>query len=149
MQLNATIPLFEGGGRYSRKRRANQELQELSLTRDATRQRVEQRVRSTLYGANASFIGIELARVAEEEAARQNLELVQDAYAQGVVDILRLLDAQNQALAARLASANAIYDYLFDFMAVQRSVGRFDFFRSPQERQDFLNRLRSFVASRP
>ncbi len=145
VQVRADYPLFEGSARYARQARAQQELQELTLRRKATSQRVEQRIRSILEATNASFVGIELAHRGAEAAGR-NLELVNDSYAAGVVDILRLLDAQNFALEADLAAANAIYDYLLDLMAMQRAVGRFDYYRSPQERQEFLNQLGAFFA---
>ena len=145
VQIRATYPLFEGTARYARQARAQEELQELTLRRQATSQRVEQRIRSILEATNASFVGIELARSAAQAAGR-NLDLVSDSYAAGVVDILRLLDAQNFALEADLAAANAIYDYLLDLMAGQRAVGRFDYYRSPQERQEFLDELAAFFA---
>ncbi len=145
VQVEATYPLFEGTARYARRARAREELQELTLRREATSQRVEQRIRSVLEATNASFVGIELAQ-SSARAARQNLDLVADSYAAGVVDILRLLDAQNFALEAELAAANSIYDYLLDLMAAQRAVGHFDYYRSPQERQEFLNRLGTFYA---
>ena len=145
VQVEASYPLFEGTARYARQSRAEEELQELTLRRQATSQRVEQRIRLILESTNASFVGIELAR-SSAEAARRNLELVSDSYAAGVVDILRLLDAQNFALEADLVAANSIYGYLLDLMAAQRAVGRFDYYRSPQERQDFLNELGVFFA---
>ena len=145
VQVEATYSLFEGTARYARQTRVQEELQELTLRREATGQRVEQRIRSILESTNASFVGIELAQSAAE-AGRRNLDLVSDSYAAGVVDILLLLDAQNFALEAELAAANAIYGYLLDLMAVQRAVGRFDYYRSPQERQDFLDELAAFFA---
>jgi outer membrane protein TolC len=145
--IGATLPLFEGAGRWARVSRVENQLEELNLRREATRQRVEQRVRSLLQAANSSFIGIALAN-ASAEAARRNLELVTDSYAQGVVGILALLDAQNRALAARLAAADAGYAYLIDLMGVQRAVGNFDYYRSSQERQAFLSRLEQFYRDR-
>jgi outer membrane protein TolC len=143
ISLNATLPLFEGAGRWARVSKAENQLDELMLRHEATRQRIEERIRSNIQRANSSFIGIELAKISAE-AARRNLELITERYAQGVVDILVLLDAQNRALSADLVAANAIYTYLIDLMGIQRAVGKFDYFRSPQERQDFLSRLESF-----
>ena len=117
-------------GRWARVSRVENQLEELNLRQAATRQRVEQRVRSLLQGANSSFIGIALANASAQAAAR-NLELVTDSYAQGVVGILALLDAQNRALDAKLAAANAGYAYLIDLMGVQRAVGNFDYYRTP------------------
>lgn len=145
--LNASIPLFQGGERIARVNRLNFQLQELTVQRDALSQRVEQRIRSLLEAANASFLGIDLSR-AQAEAARENLQLVTDSYAAGVVGILALLDAQNETLVADLVSANAVFQYLGDLMSVQRAVGRFDFFRTPEESQAFLSRLDQFYRER-
>ena len=112
----------------------------MTLQREATRQRIEQGIRSILHQAGATFAAIELSEAAADAAFR-NLELVTDSYRAGAVDILRLLDAQNQALVAELVAANAVFDYLIDLMSVQRSIGRFDYFRSPEERTEFLKRL--------
>jgi outer membrane protein TolC len=144
--VNATLPLFEGAGRSARRSRAQIELEEIATQRDATRQRIEQRIRSGLYQTNASFIGIDLS-LAAAAAARRNLELVLEKYQEGVVDILVLLDAQNNALVADLLAANAIFDYLIDLMGTQRAVGRFDYYRSAQDRQQFLGRLNAYFRS--
>ena len=140
---SANLPLFQGGGMRARRSRAEIELEEVTLRRDAARQRIEARIRSVLHQTSASFVGIDLTRDAVE-AADRNLELVTDRYAAGIVDILRLLDAQTQALVADLAAANTVFDYLTDLMGTQRAVGRFDYYRSPDDRQMFLDELRNF-----
>ena len=144
--FSATLPLFQGGALRARRTRAQIELDELDLQRRAARQRIEQRVRSILYNTGASFAGIDLARDAAE-AARRNLELVTDSYRQGVVNIITLLDAQNQALVAELVAANAVFDYLVDLMGVQRAVGKFDYFRSAEDRLAFVGQLDAFFRS--
>ena len=144
--LSAILPLFEGDARRARSARAQNELEEITAQRDATQQRIEQRIRSNLCRSNASFIGINLSRAAAN-AARRNLEMVLEKYQEGVVGILALLDAQNIALSADLVAANAIFDYLVDLMGTQRAVGRFDYYRSPQDRQQFLDRLGAYFRS--
>ena len=144
--FNTKLPLFQGGAMRARRSRAQIELEAVTLRRQATSQRIEQRIRSVLYRTGSSFVGIDLSQEAAE-AARRNLELVTDRYAEGIVDIVRLIDAQNQVLVADLSAANAIFDYLIDLMGTQRAVGRFDYFQSPQERQGFLNRLEAFFQS--
>lgn len=141
--VSATLPLFQGGALRAQRTRAEIQLDELTIQREATRQRVEQRIRSTLHQAQASFAGIQLAQDAAG-AATSNLDLVTDSYSQGVVDIVRVLDAQNQALLADLAAANAVYDFLADLMVVERAVGKFDYYRSPEDQGAFLERLADF-----
>ena len=140
ISVTGTYDIFNGGFREAQVSRDQEALRQFELDLQATRLRVEQRVRTALHLAGSSFAGIDLAQDAAS-AARRNLDLISDSYAEGVVDILRLLDAQNWALSADLAAANAIYNHLSDMMRVQRAVGRFDYYRSPQDRQDFLNRL--------
>ena len=141
LAVSASLPLFQGGALRARRTQAEIQLDELTVQREATRQRVEQRVRSAMHATMASWAGIDLAKQAAE-AARNNFELVADGYAEGLVDIINLLDAQNQALVAELAAATAVYDFLSDLMAVQRASGRFDFFRSAADRDDRLERMR-------
>jgi outer membrane protein len=78
-------------------------------------------------------------------AARSNLELVSDAYSRGAVSIIDLLDAQNAHIVADQASANAVYDFLLDLVALQRAVGRFDALMTPEARDDFMARLGTFM----
>ena len=145
LNVSASLPLFTGGARRAEQAQTSEELEELRLTRRSLALQVEQRVRSALHAAGASYAGIELADDSAD-AAERNLDLVTDAYEQGAASILDLLDAQNQALVAREVAANAVFDYLIDLMTVQRAVGRFDFFTAPEDYQAFFERLRLFFA---
>ncbi len=140
----AALPIFQGGALRAQKTRAAVELEQFTIDREATRLLIDQRIRSSLYRAGASFAGIELAREAAA-AARENLELVRDSYAAGVVDIVRVLDAQAQTLSAELEASNAVFVHLLDLMEVQRAAGRFDYFRSPGERSEWIRRLEVFM----
>ena len=48
------------------------------------------------------------------------------------ISIVDFLDAQNQVFAAERSSANAVYDYLDDYMRYQRAIGYFFYFNDPQ-----------------
>lgn len=143
--LNASLPLFTGGARRAEQAQSSEALRELRFAREAATERIEQRVRSTLHQAGASYAGIQLSVDAADSAGR-NLELVTSAYEQGAVSILDLLDAQNAQLVAEQVAASAVYDYLLDLMRVQRAGGRFDFFLEPEEYDDFVTRLRAHFA---
>lgn len=144
--VSASLPIFTGGGRRAERQRLREELAERRIERRASAERIEQRLRSALHQAGASYAAIELAELAAD-AAHGNLALVTDAYEQGAVPILDLLDAQNAALVADQVAASSVYDYLIDLMQVQRAVGRFDFFMTSAEYQEFLERLRAFFAA--
>lgn len=141
--VQASLPLFTGLNRIAGDQQARVELERLTLEREAVQLAISQRIRSTMHVAGASHAGIEQARTAAE-AARKNLELVTDAYRSGAVAIVTLLDAQNAALVADQAAANAVYGFLVDLMRVERAIGQFHFFRTEQEKQAYFNRLEAF-----
>jgi outer membrane protein TolC len=88
----------------------------------------------------ASRTSIDLSRDAAEAAAG-NYDLVREAYARGVGNIITLLDAQNESIVSQEKAATAEFDFLIDLMRVERAVGQFYFFSDPQDFQDFLQRL--------
>lgn len=143
LQLQASFPLFTGGAKIADYRKARKELSRLRYERDSTAEKVEEEIRTSLNDAGASFPSIRFALDAAE-SARKNLELVTDSYSRGVVSIIDLLDAQNAALSADLNAANAVYNFLIDLMNVQRASGRFDFFTTPEERDEWFYELDQF-----
>jgi len=144
--VNVSLPLFEGGARHARTSGSRLALEQNMMQRDATAERIEQRTRATLHQIKASYPSIQLSREAEV-AARKNLKLVTDAYTRGALSILDLLDAQNAALVAEESATNAVFVFLIDLMNLQRNVGRFDFFLDERDLDDWLNRLRNYIAT--
>lgn len=138
------FPLYEGGGKVSRQRRAFQTLMGLKLQLKNLAQLVEEAIRVNINKASASFAAIGYAQNSAV-AASKNLELVTDQYSRGTTNIVDLLDAQNQALIADLTTANAIYDFLIDVVAVQRAIGRYDFMMNDQERIQWFKYLDNYL----
>jgi outer membrane protein TolC len=143
--LNAAYPVYRGNARYAERQQASEELALLRLQRRSVAQRVEQRVRTDLHRLVGSYAQIDLAEEAAE-AARRNLELVQQSYSQGVVNIVDLIDAQNAALTGALARATAVYEFLINLTNVGRSIANFDFVNpaDPGTRQAWLQRAEEF-----
>jgi len=141
--LQISLPLFTGLNRIAEDEQARVELDRLVLERESAQLAISQRIRSAMHVAGASHAGIEQARAAAE-AARKNLELVTEAYRSGAVAIVTLLDAQNAALVADEAAANAAYGFLIDLMRVERAIGQFYFFRTEQEKEAHFKRLEEF-----
>jgi outer membrane protein TolC len=142
-----SLPLFEGGARSAESRRTSQETYRLQRDREGTEQRIEQNVRSATFEVAGSRLAVDLAHNAADAAAR-NLELVSDQYTLGRVSLVDLIDAQTNALNSNLAVADAVNDYLLDLMRVERAVGRFMFFVSPEVREVWIRELESFAAAR-
>ena len=143
VRLQASLPIFTGFARGAARSQASIELDRLTIQRQGLARNVAQQVRAALQLGGASWADIQQARAAAD-AARKNLELVSDAYARGAVSIITLLDAQEAALKADEAAAGAVYTFLTDLMKVERAIGQFHFFRTPEERQAFFKRLDDF-----
>lgn len=143
VSLNVSIPLWEGGGRIADQRKSRENLKSLRLQRRATLQRVEQRIRSAVHQAAASYLSIELLEKAAK-ASRQNFNLIADAYSRGTVPLIDLLDAQATYLQAEQSAASAIYSFLLDLMELERSMGRFTFFASNEQREAWITELQHF-----
>ena len=118
----------------------SEEVKQLEYQRESVAELVEQRLRSALHLMGASYAAIKQTNLAAE-AAGKTLDLVLDAYSRGEASILDLIDAQNAALVSDLLAANAIYDFLEDYMNVQRAAGKFDITMPVEDKEDFLNRL--------
>ncbi len=144
--LNVSYPIFLGGSRFLERTQRFEEFAQLEAQQASVSERIEQRVRTALHVAGSSYASIGLAREGAE-AAGNNLELVSDAYSQGLVSIIDLIDAQNAALVADLGAATAVYDFIIDWIEAERAVGRFSLFMTADERNDFFDRLEAFVAA--
>ena len=145
LSLNASLPLLTGGRRQAERIQAEIDLERLQLERTAAEERIDQRIRTALELVRASFIGI---RFAEQSAtaARENLTLVEDAYARGAASLLDLLDAQTAELNAAEQSANALYDFLGDWLQMHRAASLFGLVLDSAEQTAFADRLDEYSA---
>jgi outer membrane protein len=140
----ATLPLFQGGGRFFDVYRAKADLDQLTSTKERIRQLIEQQTLTAIYNIESSHPNIRLSRQAAD-AAHKNLEIVQEKYAQGLVSILDLLDAQNQALAEDRAAAIAVYEYLKRLYEFQRAISWFQDFKTEEERDEWTTALNTYI----
>ena len=138
----ARIPLFEGGKKVAEAGRLQEEVSRLRINRSAKAEAIIQNVLKAINRTRASYPSITLYRQAAE-AARRNLDLVTDSYVQGIKTIIDLLDAQNQSLSADLDAANAVYNFLIDFMGVQRAIGEFVIFMPEDAKKEWIARARA------
>lgn len=138
--VQASIPLFEGGARYSRVSQSKLAVRQSEAAARDTRNQIEQNIRNAVEAMNASYNSIPLANEAEA-AAMRNYSLVAASYAQGQRDIINVLDAQDALISAREQSLNAVFSFLIDLMNTQRAIGGFDFFLDDSAKLEFSNEL--------
>ncbi len=141
-RIQASLPLFTGFGRTATRAQTNIEVERLKIQRESVRLSLDQRVRAAMESAASTYAAIALTRDASE-AANHNYELVSDAYSRGAANITTLIDAQSAAEQSSESAANAVKEFLLDLMRVERAMGDFSTLRSAEDRQAFLERLRT------
>ena len=146
--VELSLPLFEGGARSARTKQTKNILRQLELSKIDTRNKVEQDIRNSIEALRASSSSIDLSKVAEQ-AATKNFALINDAYTQGARSITEVLDAQEVLISAKESALNAVYSYLIDLMTMQRAIGKFDFFLTDSEYQEFTEQVIRQVKNQP
>lgn len=136
--------LYQGSRISAERSQASIELQRLKLQYQQTTEQLETDTRNSVLQAGASKLNIEYAQ-SSAAASEETLELVTDAYVRGTSSYIDLIDAQNSYLTARLASANAVYTHLLDLISVQRSIGFFDFYISPEQQNLWFEQLNEYA----
>jgi outer membrane protein TolC len=144
LELRATYPIFEGAIRHYEIKRQQSELKTLNLEYELNRQFVEQRIRTSISKLENSFPTIGLSRDAAE-ASQKNLDVVQDKYSQGLVNVTDLLEAQNQSFQADQNAVVAKYRFLLDLIEFQRSISWFEAAQTEEERQKLIEAILSAV----
>jgi outer membrane protein TolC len=142
--ITASIPLFEGGGRFHDVAKAKADLRQVEDTRIRLEQLTDQAVRSAIYAIESSHPNIRLTRQSADSAAR-NLEVVQDKYKRGTVPIIDLLDAQNQAFVTEQAAIIAVYTHLQDMMRYQRSIAWFEGTKTDKQKKEWLAQMKAYL----
>ena len=140
--IEARLPLYQGGGRSAERDRARAELDQDQLRYDELLLNLQAGVLQQSLSTEARFDRIGYSRTAAT-AGHNNLELVTEAYERGVMTVTDLVDAQFAAFNADQYAANAVYDFLIDYLRLQRFTGHFDIVASDAERTAMQERLRA------
>lgn len=88
--LSVSLPIFQGGARFARRERTSAALTQLRLRRELAARAIEQAVRVELQFARSSLVVVGESETAAWRAGR-SLELVTEAYGQGLAGVVDLL----------------------------------------------------------
>ncbi len=144
LALQASLPLFEGGRRVYEVAKAAAQLEQLRQTRARASQLTERNIKAVLYSINSSYPNMSLQKSASEFSQR-NLDVIKDKYARGVVSILDLLDAQNQAFVAAQNHTLAVYQYLKDVHDLQRAISWFELDQNNEGKDQWIHAFTTFM----
>jgi outer membrane protein TolC len=142
--VRASYPIFNGLERLYEVQREKTVLTGFERERQLVSDLVERRTRTAMRGIESSFPTIKLYNHAAKNA-QQNLDLVQDKYAQGIANVTDLLEAQNQSLSANLNAAAAQYTFLLDLVDFQRAISWFEDEKNEEAKEAFLKKFEEAV----
>ena len=140
LALRASLPLFSGGKRGYAVAEAQAEITRLSAKRQRLRHAIRENVRSAVSTVQNTRPQIRLHRRAAQRA-EQNLQIVQDQYAQGEVCIVDILDAQQQAIEQEKHVDLSRYAYFEALLQLQHSMSWFAWLAPPSQQTHWVNRL--------
>lgn len=147
LSVNARLPFYQGGLLKAQREEAQIELAQLENQLLLVKQGLDQSFRTSLNNMLTSLFNLELTREAAESASN-SLSLVTDAYTQGALPIVDLLDAQNASVSAGLAQVQAFITYFRSSIEMQRIVGNFEFLMNEQEKQEIRRQVEALVNSK-
>ncbi|MBB4080432.1 outer membrane protein TolC [Lewinella aquimaris] len=141
--VGVNIPIFQGGLRKAQLEQSRVTTLQTATQRENTENQLVQRLYSNVETLVASFRNLNLARSAAETSER-NFTLIEDLYRSGATNVTSLIDAQNVVLQSRINATNLGYQFVADFLTVQRATGSYQFLSTPGEQTAFLERFLSF-----
>ncbi|NOR87416.1 MAG: TolC family protein [Bacteroidales bacterium] len=142
--LSLKIPIFQGGKSAAQAKKTIIELNKLDFQKESLLNQLETGIRSNVQKLRTSYLELELSKNAAN-AANENFKMVQDAYFQGAVNIIQLIDAQNVMTRTKHMANIAYYQYVLDYLIIERYQGKFIFLNSEEEREDYAKRLQNYL----
>jgi len=141
--VNASFPIFQGFNRKFQAEKAKVATLQAQTQRQDVENQLLQRLYSSVETVVASYRNLQLARDAAGTATK-NFRIVEDLYRAGTTNITSVVDAQNITLQSNINATNAGYQFVADFVALQRSTGSYQFLAGEAEQLDFVRRFVEF-----
>ncbi|MEM9831119.1 MAG: TolC family protein [Bacteroidota bacterium] len=142
--VSLSLPIIDGRARRVSIQQSKIQLDQLGNSQTLLDQNLELGVRAGVLDLLRATTNIQNSKSASESAL-ENFELVQENYKQGQVTITQVIDAQQAALEARLASAFSIYEYIQAHLQLEFNLGFFMMLMPEDQLQDFNDRLQQYL----
>ena len=145
--LNVSLPIFNQNTRNINKQTAMIQEDQLSIQKANVDLSIENNINVLVLDLTNEIANIQISKIAEE-AAKESLELTQNAYSQGAIPLIQLIDAQTNYLQSQIASANANYNYLLASMQLERAIGYFFLMNTEASNLDFIQRASQYILNK-
>lgn len=121
--LNLTMPLFSGFSSVEQVREATATINAIEARQNNLKLQIIKEVESAWLGSNEASARM-VSTQKEVSAANESKSLAEGRYQEGVGSIIEVTDAQSQALDAKTANIQAMYDYYTALARLDRAVGK-------------------------
>ncbi len=145
--LNISLPIFQQNRRNINRQTAKIQGEQLNTQKENIALLVEKNVNDVVLELVNQISNIQISKIAEE-TAKESLDLTQNAYENGAIPVIQLIDAQTNYLQSQLASATANYNYLITSMQLERSIGYFFLMHSENENSSFTERAMEYILNK-
>ncbi len=142
--LNVSLPIFQQNKQNINQQIATIQREQLLINTQDLNRLLERNVHTSVLDIINQISNIELSRIAEQ-AARESLDLSQQAYEEGANDWVQVIDAQNNYIASQLQYANASYNFLLSAVSLERVMGRFFLLNSKEANAAFREEFGSYL----
>jgi outer membrane protein len=123
LTLQVSVPVFTGFSRQRQVSQAYNQAEDARHSRRAEELRLRTAVTQAFDNLNSAYRVVQLEE-RNRAVAEEQLQLQQRRYALGAAALLELLDAQTTVSTADQAYLNAVYDFHWNLIRLEASVGR-------------------------
>jgi len=141
--LNLSLPIFQQNQNRINKQTSVIQKEQLEISESNLELSIDANVNNIVLNLINEISNIEFSKVSEE-TAKENLDLTQIAYANGAINIVQLLDAQDNFFKAQLSNINASYNYLLGSIQLERNIRYYFILHTKEDNQEFINRFIAF-----
>jgi len=141
--VSLSLPIFQRNQRSFNRQRSILQQEQLKLQKESVELALERNVNDIIHSLVNNITNIEFSKISAG-AARESLDLTQTAYFSGAVSITSLIDAQRAYIQSQQLQANASYNYLLNFLQLERIIGYFFMLHTPEENLNFERRFMQF-----
>ncbi len=142
--LNLSLPIFQSNIQNINRQTATIQKEQIFVNQQNLKLAIERNLNVSILGIVNQITNLEVSKISASTAL-ESLELTQESYSKGAVNLIQLIDAQTNYLQARIANATAVYSYLISVLQLERTISYFFLTHTEEENEAFTQRFTNYL----
>ncbi|NLR93901.1 TolC family protein [Flammeovirga agarivorans] len=142
--VNVSIPIFQQNTRNVNQQKTKIQYDQLLVQKNQFEVGIDKYIHEIILALTNEIANIEISK-SNLEVSQENVALSQDEYANGIIPVIQLIDAQNDFLETQLALTTAQYNYFMVSLQLQRAIGHFFIISSEEKNTAFMARAMQYI----